>query len=151
MTKATYVSILKKITNHINLLLLYSFFWFLPLQIVHVVLSLCFLFYLLFFAGCFLTKCFLRVEDWVHLKLQCLQAKGFSPVCVRMCCFRAQAWMQEKSHWSHWKGFSPEWVSMCSLRMDRTEQEKMHWLQLKGFSPEWKSMCVLRSPACEAA
>ena len=80
----------------------------LPLQIVHVHLSPYLFFYLLFFAGCFFITCLLRLEDMLHMYLQCSQAKGFSPVCVRKCRFKAISRVQEKSHWSHLKGFSPE-------------------------------------------
>jgi len=57
----------KNVQNNIDLLFSYSFFKCLPLQLVHVLLSLFLLFYSLFSTGCFLILCDLRLSDLLHL------------------------------------------------------------------------------------
>ena len=47
---------------------------------------------LIVMALCFFI-CFFKLPDCVQEKLHCLQAKGFSPVWVRMCTFKSLAVM----------------------------------------------------------
>ena len=57
-----------------------------------------------------------------NLRPQWAQAKGFSPVCVRMCVVRWSLRLKLRMQMRHWKGFWPVWMRMW--RVSSSEREK---------------------------
>lgn len=72
---------------------------------------------------CKWTFCVERYGQWS-------QAKGFSPVWVRICVFKLSIWAARKGQWGQPKGFSPVWVHICRVRwvlLMVVYGQKGHW------------------------
>jgi len=56
--------------------------------------------------------CVVTEEDWLNLRLQMPQRKGFSPLCVLQCAVKLAACEKLLLHAKHLYGRSPECVRM---------------------------------------
>lgn len=85
-------------------------------------------------SACFFLVWYERAAATEKLMSQCLQWKGFSPVCRRMWFFRDEVAANFAPHSSHAYGLS----SKCSVRLwyKRPERYK-HWTHKTALTKEW--------------
>lgn len=66
--------------------------------------------------------CLFRSSLRANLRPHSPQAKGFSPVCVRMCVVRWSLRLKLRIQMRHWNGFWPVCTRTC--RVSSSEREK---------------------------
>lgn len=70
------------------------------------------------------------------------QAKGFSPVCVRMCVVRWSLRLKLRIHIRHWKGLCPVWMRMCRVSSSERENRRSQPSAGHGYGRSWMGVLL---------